>query len=311
MPRTRLNDRKRATSKILRNAGLTESGPFVKLASPITYRNPGAAFSVDQFMLKQRRTSSPRPAAKKKAAARVKPKRKTAAKPARRASSAGRRHATTKPSSKRAGAKAAAKPSAKAAAKPAAARVLLKGRQPVAPAGAASHEHAVETYERGIKALQQRQFDRAATALKAVIAGFPDEKELQERARVYLSICERQAGGAGARPRSFDERVNAATVFINRGALDDGLRLLSALESENPRSDHVQYLLTVAHTSAGDVDKALTHLRRAIELNPENRFLSKSDADLEPLRQHAGFLATFEAPPAASAPRRRAAAKKR
>ena len=107
-----------------------------------------------------------------------------------------------------------------------------------------------------------------------MLTGFPDEKELQERARVYLSICERQAGGAGARPRSFEERVNAATVFINRGAFDDGLRLLRDLESENPQSDHVQYLLTVAFTSTGDVDKALSHLRRAVELNPENRFLS-------------------------------------
>jgi tetratricopeptide (TPR) repeat protein len=166
-------------------------------------------------------------------------------------------------------------------------------------------------YERGVRALQLRQFDRAAVALKAVLSAFPDEKELQERARVYLSICERQGGGAGLRPRSFEERVNAATVLINRGAFDDGMRLLRDLESENPGSDHVQYLFTVAFTSMGDVDKALSHLRRAVELNPENRFLSASDADLEPLRRHSSFLASLAPPPGPPAPRRRPVARKR
>jgi tetratricopeptide (TPR) repeat protein len=186
----------------------------------------------------------------------------------------------------------------------------MKVLKTAAPVAAPSHEQAVETYERGLRALQQRQFDRAVLALKTVLTGFPDEKEIQERARVYLSICERQAGGASLRPRSFEERMNAATVLINRGAFDDGMRMLRDLESENPQSDHVQYLFTVAFTSMGDVDKALSHLRRAVELNPENRFLSATDADLEPLRHHSSFQATL-APPAPLLSRRRPGARKR
>jgi tetratricopeptide (TPR) repeat protein len=265
-------------------------------------------------MPKQRRTSSSRPVAKKKPAARVQPKRKAAARPVRPASRASRRQGSTKPPvTKPATKKPATKKPAtgKAAAKPVARRAPTKAHPPAAPVAMASHEQAVEAFERGFRALQQRQFDRAASALKAVLTGFPDEKEMQERARVYLSICERQAGGAGSRPRSFDEKVNAATVLINRGAFDDGMRLLRDLESEHPHSDHVQYLLTVAFTSMGDVDQALSHLRRAVELNPENRLLSTTDADLEPLRQHSGFLATLQPPPPPPAPRRRAVARKR
>ncbi len=249
-----------------------------------------------------RRSSSSKPVAKKRPAARVQPKRKPAPKRARPVVPAAGRRATATKRGK--------KPAVKAATKPAPGRATSKVRRPAPPAVAASREQAVETFERGFGALQQRQYDRAASAFKAVIAGFPDEKELQERARVYLTICERQAAGAGPRPRSFEDRINAATVSINRGTLDDGLRLLRDLESEDPQSDHVQYLLTVAYTSKGEVDKALSHLRRAVALNPENKYLSTTDADLEPLRQQAGFLASLEASPP-SPPRRRIGARKR
>lgn len=174
---------------------------------------------------------------------------------------------------------------------------------PVPAPGPSSHDLAVESFERGFQALQQRQFGRAAELLKRVVRDFPDEKEMQERARVYLSICERQAAGLDRRPRSFEERLNAATVAVNRGAFDEGLALLRKLEGENPESDHVQYLLSVTNTAVGEVAKALSHLRRAIELNPENRLLSVQDADLEALRRDAGFAPLAQAP----LPRRRSA----
>jgi tetratricopeptide (TPR) repeat protein len=165
----------------------------------------------------------------------------------------------------------------------------------------------VNAFERGFQALQQRHFGRAAELLASIVNKFPDEKEMQERARVYLSICERQAGRRDPKPRTFEERKNAATVAINRGAFDEGLTLLRKLETEDSGNDHVQYMLGVVYASTGDVERALAHLRNAIELNPENRFLSNQDVDLEPLRQNAGFAALLAAPP----PRRRPAARRR
>jgi hypothetical protein len=85
----------------------------------------------------------------------------------------------------------------------------------VAPDSASSHDQAVEKYERGFQALQQRQFGRAAELLSAVLNNYADEKELQERARVYLAICERQAGRE-VKPRSFEDRLHAATVIMRR-----------------------------------------------------------------------------------------------
>jgi tetratricopeptide (TPR) repeat protein len=274
-------------------------------------------------MPKQRRNQSPRRTAKKAAPARQKLVRVTkAARPVHTVAAV--RRTTARPATSRAVRRPATKVPAKGSpARPAKANpVLVRGKragktaaarsgarpiQAVAPTGPSQHDLAFNAFERGFQALQQRQFGRAAELLSVVVNNFPDEKEIQERARVYLSICERQAATRDSRPRSFEERVNAATVAINRAAFDEGLALLRKLEAEDSENDHVQYMLGVVYGSVGDIEQALAHLRNAIELNPENRFLSTQDADLESLRQHAGFAAMIET----QIPRRRVAAKRR
>jgi tetratricopeptide (TPR) repeat protein len=194
-------------------------------------------------------------------------------------------------------------PSGKAAAgRPGSRRAL----GPAAPSfGPSSHEHAVVAFERGFQALQQRQFGKAAEFLSAVVNNFTDEKDLQERARVYLTICERQAGRE-TKPRSFDDRLHAATVIVNRGAFDEALAQLRKLEHDDAGNDYVQYLLSVVYTALGNAEQALAHLRKAIELAPENRIRAAQDPDLEPLRQGAAFAAL-----AGELPRRRRLATKK
>lgn len=147
-----------------------------------------------------------------------------------------------------------------------------------------SHDEAVRAYEQGVEALQQRSFSRASALFESVIERYPDEKELHERVRVYLTVCRRQAAPPDRTPQTPGERVYAATLAINAGAYDEGLaQLRLALEAE-PENDHVQYMLGVVHALRQDFASSLAHLQRAVELNPENRFLAIQDADLAGLR---------------------------
>ena len=154
----------------------------------------------------------------------------------------------------------------------------------------------MEAYERGVSALQQRRYAEAAKLLQAVIDAYPDEKELHERAHVYLSVCRRQAMPLDATPKTFEERVYAATLAINAGTYGSGLAALEALAGESPNNDHVQFMLAVVHTLRGDLEKARLALEHAVELNPENRFLARQDADLEALRRDPAFRQIVERP---------------
>ena len=175
---------------------------------------------------------------------------------------------------------------------------------PPAPLERTPHIDAMEVYERGVSALQQRKYGEAAKILQTVIDAYPDEKELHERAQIYLAVCRRQAVPLDATPKTFAERVYAATLAINAGAYDDGLARLQALAGESPDNDHVQFMLAVAHTLRGSFDGAWPALERAIELNPENRFLARQDADLEALRREPQFRHVVERAPAVRRERR-------
>lgn len=181
-----------------------------------------------------------------------------------------------------------------------------------APARKPTYHEAVALYERGLQALQRRDFAAAADSLRSVIQQYPDERELLERARLYLKVCERELEPREPSPRTADEWVYAATVALNAGNESLAEQHLQRALTENPRHDHALYMMGVASTRRGDLAAALEHLRRAVALNPENRGLARQDPDLDLLRGQPRFREVLDAsreegappPPAATRTRR-------
>jgi Tfp pilus assembly protein PilF len=158
-------------------------------------------------------------------------------------------------------------------------------------------------YESGVRALQRHDFDAAATAFRSVLDRYPEERELHERARLYLRVCERETARRPAGPQTPQERVYAATVALNAGDHAVAMEHLRRALQESPDSDHAHYIMAVALAMRTQTDDALEHLRQAISLNPENRALARQDPDLDHLRDHEGFREVLES--AAPPPRRR------
>jgi outer membrane protein assembly factor BamD (BamD/ComL family) len=163
----------------------------------------------------------------------------------------------------------------------------------------------VAVYERGLEALQRHAYQQAATLLESVLQRFPEEKELHERVKLYLNICQRQAAQREASPQTIDERLYAATLAINGGLYDQAIAHLRLVRDEDPDNDHAIYMLAVAHAQRDEHAEAVAHLERAIALNPENRALARNDPDLEPLRGDDAFRAALDAPSTPRTDRRR------
>jgi tetratricopeptide (TPR) repeat protein len=138
--------------------------------------------------------------------------------------------------------------------KPAEATGRTGGRRAVAPpkirpaasARRTTYVDAVALYERGLEALQRHSYQQAADLFETVLRQYPEEKELQERARLYLNICRRYATPAEEAPKSVDERLYAATLSINGGRYDEAIGHLRLVRDEDPDNDHALYMLAVA-----------------------------------------------------------------
>src|SRR5437867_465923 len=169
---------------------------------------------------------------------------------------------------------------------------------PATPQRRSTYFEAVALYERGVEMLQRRNYRSAAEMFESVLRQYPEEKELHERVRLYLNICQRQAAPRESTPQTVEERLYAATLAINGGRYDEALMHLRLVRDEDADNDHALYMLAVAHAQRGEIAEAIAHLERAIALNPDNRGLARTDPDLEPLRGDDSFRTALDTPSA-------------
>ena len=135
-----------------------------------------------------------------------------------------------------------------------------------------------------------------------MIAEFPEEIELHERAQLYIRVCVRQLTPPDATPKTPEEQVYAAEFALNAGAVDRAVSLLNAALHQRADNDAAEYMLGVALATRGDQQGALQHLGRALELNPEHRDAMRKEPELDALRATEELQALLAV--AAAAPRK-------
>ena len=153
---------------------------------------------------------------------------------------------------------------------------------------------ALLAFEKAVKALGRKDFDRAGALFDALIESHPEEKDLVERARSYRVICERAREKRPARPKSFEDILNHGVYLHNRGEYADALKAFQQAAEMHPKNEHVLYCLAAVQARTGDRGAAIKALRSAILANPANRAQARTDADFDPLRDDSDFVALLQ-----------------
>ncbi|PYQ25033.1 MAG: hypothetical protein DMF79_00255 [Acidobacteria bacterium] len=136
------------------------------------------------------------------------------------------------------------------------------------------HGQALEMFEKAVKALGRKDFERAADLLDELMASHSDERDLIERARSYRAFCGRHG------------------VYLhNRGEFAEAIKALHQAAEIHPRNEHVLYCLAAASARAGDTAAALKALKSAIAVSPANRAQARSDSDFDAIRDLSEFVA--------------------
>ena len=165
-----------------------------------------------------------------------------------------------------------------------------KAGQKTAVALSVHAEQALQEYDRALQLLRKQEFAGAADGFKAILKNHPQEKEIADRCRVYLRVCERDLGEKVMPLKRVEDYYYQGVLECNRQRYDEALKHLDRALKMNPKDDRVLYVLAATQALKGEREQALSSLKEAIDLNATNRIHAQNDPDFETLREDDAFL---------------------
>lgn len=170
-------------------------------------------------------------------------------------------------------------------------------KKTAAPAHTAIYQKAIGEYEIALKAFSKKDFDKSGSLLEKLIEAFPTEREVCDRARIYLRLSLAQSEGGGPKPKESDDHYYLGVLEANNGDFDGAVGHFERAVKQDGRNDKAHYALAAALGLKGDAAGAAASLKTAIDLKSANRTLALNDADFDGLRDNAEFMALLGKPP--------------
>jgi len=150
------------------------------------------------------------------------------------------------------------------------------------------YTQALQSYEAGLRAMQEHKFDKAKPHFQKVLTG--PSKELIDRATVHLSICSQHLERAAATQfKTPEEHFDFAVSLMNVGDYVTAREHLDKLLKQNPKADYVIYGLAALDCLTGHVEDSLRRLDEALRLNAQLRFQARNDSDFQNLAEDPRF----------------------
>ncbi|MEZ5400891.1 MAG: hypothetical protein R2729_14570 [Bryobacteraceae bacterium] len=133
-----------------------------------------------------------------------------------------------------------------------------------------------------MKAFHNRRFEEAHDLFQQVQRG--PAVDLLHAAATHALMCERRMKQEAPKPRSPEDSYTLAVALITRGeSLDEAEALLRSAIRQQEDASHFHYAMALCLGLRGDGDSAARHLRRSIDLSPDNRTAARNDPDFQSL----------------------------
>ena len=157
---------------------------------------------------------------------------------------------------------------------------------------------ALQSYEAGLRALQEHKFDKAKPLFQKVLAG--GSKELSDRAAIHLSICNQHLErSTSTQFKTVEEHFDYAVSLMNIGDYVTAREHIEKLVKQAPKTDFVIYGLAALDCLTNHVEDSLRHLDEALQLNAALRYQARNDTDFHNLAEDPRFTELLYPDPAA------------
>ena len=132
----------------------------------------------------------------------------------------------------------------------------------------------VKGYERALGLLGKKKYDAAKSAFEK-LAEKTDKAQFREKCNTHVRYCDRKLKEP-ENEKEFNPFARAI-YFINENQFEESLTLLQPLLDKDPKNDALLYAIAAAHAGKGEEKEAMDFLKKAIDLNPANRFHAQRD----------------------------------
>jgi tetratricopeptide (TPR) repeat protein len=150
------------------------------------------------------------------------------------------------------------------------------------------YTQALQSYEAGLRAMQEHKFDKAKASFQKVVASAV--RELVDRANVHLNTCNQHLERATASQfKTPEEHFDYAVSLMNVGDYVGAREHLEKLLKQNAKADYVIYGMAALDCLTGHVEDSLRRLDEALHLNAQLRFQARNDSDFQNLAEDPRF----------------------
>src|SRR3984885_14083668 len=150
------------------------------------------------------------------------------------------------------------------------------------------YKQALQSYEAGLRAMQEHKFDKAKPLFQKVAAG--PNRELADRANVHLSACNQHSERTTTTQfKTTEEHFDYAVSLMNVGDYVSAREHLEKLAKQAPKADYVTYGIAALDCLTGHVEDSLRRLEEALRANPQLRFQARNDSDFQNLAEDPRF----------------------
>ena len=120
-----------------------------------------------------------------------------------------------------------------------------------------TYEKALAAYGQAMKAFHKKNYAKALETLTSVLEKFPEEKELIDRANMYVDICNEYLTPEKIVLKSFDDYYRNGVYKLNQGDFEEAAEFLLKAHEKKPKAGEVLYYLANLYCHLENIDQCL------------------------------------------------------
>ncbi len=104
-------------------------------------------------------------------------------------------------------------------------------------------------------------------------------REVAHAARQHLNMCRQRLAAQSPDLHSAEDHYQYGIGLIALRKLDEARKILAKAAELNPTAGHIQYSFGICLGLSGDLPAAARHISLAIQIDPKNRSIARTDPD--------------------------------